>query len=86
MSKQVEPMRWGVILMVMLGVGLVTGLLMGAISTVYPLSPSFTTSGVGAAVGVTGGLLMARRAAQNKALAESSHEDGKGGHTRKDAM
>ncbi|TNE50098.1 MAG: hypothetical protein EP343_09205 [Deltaproteobacteria bacterium] len=64
-TKQ-QPMIWVMIFGLMLLTGLVAGLALGTLSTFFPLSKTVTTSGVGAAIGVVGALLMARRGAALK--------------------
>lgn len=61
-----QPMSWFMIVGMMLLTGLVAGLALGTLSTFFPLSRTVTTSGVGAAIGVVGALLMARRGAALK--------------------
>jgi hypothetical protein len=58
-----KVMGWGTIIAIMVGVGLVTGLLLGLTRELLGLSQGMTGGGVGASVGVVGAILMARRRA-----------------------
>lgn len=59
-------LTWTKIVLILLGVGLGAGLLLGGLGSVFELSASFTTSGVGAAIGVTAALLLTRRSVDLK--------------------
>lgn len=60
-SKKVPG--WGTIILTLVVVGVATGLLLGLMSWLFGLSPRVTGGGVGAAVGVVGAMLIARRRA-----------------------
>lgn len=82
-EKQEQPMSWGKIIAIMVINGLAVGLIIGTISTIFKLPHlgSMATSGVGASIGVTGALLITRRAAllsKQKAKQESKSEGEQG--------
>ena len=58
-----KVLGWGMIIAIMVGVGVVTGLLLGLASELLELSPGMTGGGVGASVGVVGATLVAQRRA-----------------------
>jgi hypothetical protein len=58
-----KVMGWGMIIAIMVGVGILTGLLLGLTGELLGLSPGMTGGGVGASVGVAGATLVARRRA-----------------------
>ena len=68
-SKKVPG--WGTIILTLVVVGVATGLLLGLMSWLFGLSPRVTGGGVGAAVGVVGAMLVARRRA---ALAQQDNQ------------
>ena len=58
-----EPMGWGKILLILVIVSLAMGALLGLLREVLGFSGGTATAGAGAAVGVCGALLLARRRA-----------------------
>ncbi len=59
-----EPASWLRIIGLMVATGIVTGLLLGLVGTVFHLPRSVASGGIGAAMGVVGALLFSRRRAQ----------------------
>lgn len=55
------PPTWGNIFVTLILTGLTLGLTLGLVNEVIPLSPSVRTSGIGAGIGVVGGLLISRK-------------------------
>ena len=66
-----QPMGWGKIILIMLGVGLSVGFVLGGPPSLLGWSGNLTPSGVGASMGVTGGILFGRRQALLKAAQPS---------------
>ena len=58
-----KVMGWGMIIAIMVGVGLLTGLLLGLTRELLGLSSSTLGGGIGASVGVVGAILITRRRA-----------------------
>ncbi len=54
---------WGSIILVLLVVGLLSGLLLGLLGEVVGLSTTVRTGGIGIIVGVVGAFLISRKAA-----------------------
>ena len=52
---------WGMIIAIMAGMAVVTGVTLGLMNVLFGLSPRWATGGVGAVVGVVGALLVAQR-------------------------
>lgn len=62
-----SPMSWPVIIAIMLATGVVVGMTLGLFGERLGLDGGTVTTGVGAAIGVVGAMLIARRAAQLRA-------------------
>lgn len=62
-TDDTKVLGWGTIILTLVVVGVVTGLLLGLMSWLFGLSPRLMGGGVGAAVGVVGAMLIARRRA-----------------------
>lgn len=53
---------WGSIILVLLVVGLLSGLILGLLGEVFGLSTTVRTGGIGVIVGVVGAVLISRKA------------------------
>lgn len=71
MDENAKALGWGTIIAIMVGVGLAVGLLLGLLRQTFGLSTSATAGGVGAAIGVVGAILIARR----RAILDSQKND-----------
>jgi len=58
-----KVLGWGTIILILVGAAVVTGLLLGLMSSLLGLSTRTIGGGVGASVGVLGAILIARRRA-----------------------
>ncbi len=62
-EENTKALGWGMIIAIMVGVALAMGLLLGLLGEWLRLPPGWRTGGIGAAVGVTGAILILRRKA-----------------------
>ena len=62
-ENNTKVLGWGAIIAIMIVVAVVMGVLLGLMNKLFGLSQRWTTSGVGAAVGIVGAFLIARRRA-----------------------
>lgn len=65
MSQDDGPMSWPVLIGILLGTALLTGLVVGFLGTIFPLSMTVKTGGIGGVVGIVAGILLARRNAES---------------------
>jgi len=63
MEREMSPLGWGKIILVLIGVAVATGLLLGSMGRLFGLPAGVTGGGIGASVGVVAALLLARRRA-----------------------
>ena len=62
-EENTKVLGWGMIIAIMVGVALATGLLLGLLGELLRLPPGWTKGGIGATVGVVGAFLIMRRRA-----------------------
>ncbi len=62
-EENTKALGWGMIIAIMVGVAFAVGLLLGLLGELLGLPPGWRTGGIGAAVGITGAILIARRRA-----------------------
>ncbi len=60
-KEQKKGLGWGMIIIILIGVALVTGFLFGWLGTLFDLPTTITTSGMGVVVGLTAAALVSRR-------------------------
>ena len=65
-EENMKILSWWMIILILVGVALVTGLLFGLLGDLLGLSPSMKSGGIGVSVGVVAAFLIARRTAQTR--------------------
>ena len=75
MEREINPLGWGKIILILVGVAVATGLLLGLMGRLFDLPAAVTGGGIGASVGAVAALLLARRRAA-MAAEQSSKANG----------
>lgn len=60
-NNKAKAPGWGMIILILIGVGIVTGLVLGLLKQFFGLSSTVAGGGIGAAIGITAAFLLTKR-------------------------